>query len=92
MAIEERQTAEERVDSAMAKIKRATWRQISGQQFENEAPAGRHIWISDGVLGFTRPLAEAETIERAVTDFESAGEPADDIRIYENGEMIDWIR
>jgi hypothetical protein len=65
------------------------WRQVSGNQFEAEAPAGRYVWASDGVYGYARPLAEGETVEQAVADFEAAGEPALEVRIYQDGERMD---
>ncbi len=68
---------------------KSEWRQVSGNQFEAEALAGRHIWVSDGVYGYARPMAEAETVEQAVADFEAAGEPADEFRIYQDGERVE---
>jgi hypothetical protein len=64
------------------------WRQVGGNQFEAEAPSlsGRYVWVSDGVYGYTRPLAEGEAVEQAVADFEAAGEPALEVRVYQDGE------
>jgi hypothetical protein len=67
------------------------WRQVGRNQFEAEAPAGRYVWASDGVYGYARPLAEGEAVEQAVADFEAAGEPAEEVRVYQDGERVDEI-
>ncbi len=61
------------------------WQQISLDEFEEAALAGRYIWIADGVLGYARPMEVGETVRQAVTDFESAGESALDVRVYQDG-------
>lgn len=71
------------------KTTKSKWRQVSGNQFEAEAPAGRHVWASDGVYGYARPMAEGETVEQAVADFETTGEPANEFRVYQDGERVE---
>jgi hypothetical protein len=66
--------------------KKNKWREVSRLEFTEEVPTGAHVWISDGIHGFTKPLAEGETLTQAVEDFEKAGEPADEIIVYKNGE------
>lgn len=68
---------------------KSEWRQVGGNQFEEEAPAGRHIWVSDGVYGYARNMAEGETVEQAIADFESAGEDAAEFRLYQDGERVE---
>lgn len=70
-------------------MSKSKWQQVSGGQFESASPAGRHIWVSDGVHGYARPLADGETAEQAVADFESAGEAAAEYRVYEDGEWVE---
>lgn len=74
------------------KTTKGEWRQVSGIQFEADAPAGRQVWVSDGVYGYARPMAEAETVEQAVADFETAGESATEFRVYQDGERVDQGR
>jgi hypothetical protein len=68
---------------------KSEWRQVGGNQFDSEALAGRHIWVSDGVNGYARPMTEGETAEQAVADFEAAGEPANEVRVYQGGERVE---
>lgn len=69
--------------------RKTAWRQVGGWRFEAEAPAGRHVWVGDGTLGFARPLAGGETAAQAVADFESAGVPAAEVRVYEDGQRVE---
>jgi hypothetical protein len=86
------------------KTTKSAWREVSGDRFEEEAPAGRHIWFSDGTLGYARPLADGETAEQAQTDFCRAyadqrqdGESDEDFeariveefRVYQDGEWAE---
>jgi hypothetical protein len=62
------------------------WRQVSKLEMVSESPPRTHIWISDGVNGFERRLADGETLAQAIADFESAGEEAFAAFLYTNGQ------
>lgn len=64
------------------------WNQISLEEFEAVRQPGRHIWVSDGYLGFARAMRPGETTKEAIADFDTAGEPAEDYNVYENGEVV----
>ena len=72
-------------------MKKNEWRQVGGNQFAEEAAglSGRHIWVSDGVMGYSRPLAEGETVEEAGADFELRGETVEEYRLYQDGERVE---
>ena len=72
-------------------MKNNEWRQVGGNQFEEEVVElpGRHIWVSDGVMGYSRPLAEGETAEEAGADFELRGETVEEYRLYQDGERVE---
>lgn len=65
------------------------WQQVAGDRFEEEALTGCYVWVSDGVYGYARKLAAGETVEQAVADFESAGEPAGEFRVYRDGKWVE---
>ena len=92
------------------KTTKSKWRQVGGNQFEDEVatmsdgPTSRHIWFSDGTLGYARPLADGETARQAQADFCRAyadqrqnGESDEDfeariveeVRVYEDGERVE---
>jgi hypothetical protein len=76
----------------MTETTSSKWRQVGGNQFEAEAPSlsGRwYVWVSDGVYGYARPLAEGEAVEQAVADFEAASESALEVRVYQDGERME---
>ena len=47
---------------------------IGRRPFEAELQPGRHVWISDGVEGYARPLGEGETWKEAMTEFAATSE------------------
>lgn len=77
------------------------WEQMAGCDFDAADTVGRHIWISDGTLGFARPLVDGETPEQAQADFcrayerqegesdeEFEGRIVDEVRVVIDGERV----